>query len=155
MGFSVSGTFVILLMGLFIALGAFYGSVSNNTERITDAKLAQQEHGDQIHEVAFNITSVTLLSEVSCGIQIQANNTGQETLQLTDTDLLLDNDYRQDWQSDAVVASDTFGDEPGTELWFPGERLTIEDTSIDTAPRSVKLVSGPGVSQTQGVSAAC
>lgn len=155
MGFSVSGTFVILLMGLFIALSAFYGSVSNNTERVTEAKLAQQEHSDQIHDVAFNITSVSLLSDVTCGVQIQANNTGGEPLQLNETDLLLDNDYRQDWQSDAVVASDTYGDEPGTELWFPGERLTIEDTAIDTAPRSVKLVSGPGVAQTREVSAAC
>jgi len=155
MGFSVSGSMVVILLGLFIALSAYYGSVSNNLERINDAQAIQDERSDRIQDANFNITSVSLLSEVACGVQIQANNTGSEPLQLTDTDLLLDNEYRQDWQRDAVVASDTFGDEPGTDLWFPGERLTIEDTSIDAAPRSVKLVSGPGLAQTREVTAAC
>ena len=155
MGFSVSGSLVVVLLGLFIALSVYYGSVSNAMERVNDARLAQHEHSHGIHDADLNITSLSVVTSPSCGVELEVNNTGSTELMLNDTDLLLDNEYRPDWQADAVVDGETTGDEPDTDLWLPGERVSIDETGLDAAPRSVKVVSGPGVADTREVTAAC
>ena len=155
MGFSVSGSLVVVLLGLFIALGVYYGSVSNVMERVTDARAAQQDHTDLIHDATLNITSLSVVTSPSCGVELEVNNTGSATLLLNDTDLLLDNEYRTNWQSDATVDGETTGSKPDTDLWLPGERVTVQETGLDAAPRSVKVVSGPGVADTREVTAAC
>ena len=155
MGFSVSGSLVVVLLGLFIALSVYYGSVSNAMERVNDARLAQHEHSNGIHDADLNITSLSVVTSPSCGVELEVNNTGSTELMLNDTDLLLDNEYRPDWQTDTVVDGETTGDEPDTDLWLPGERVSIDETGLDAAPRSVKVVSGPGVADTREVTAAC
>ncbi|MFC7142292.1 flagellin [Halosimplex aquaticum] len=151
MGFSVSGSLVVVLLGLFIALGAYYGSVSNAMERVTEAREDRTDRVDRVHGTAIEITSISLLTDATCGVQVRINNTGDTKLLVPDTDLLLDNDYRAQWD-DTVVDGTVNGTEPNTKLWFPGERLTIEESGLDTAPRSVKVVSGPGVADSQEVS---
>ncbi|WP_436923754.1 flagellin [Halosimplex amylolyticum] len=151
MGFSVSGSMVVVLLGLFIALGAYYGSVSNAMERVTEAREDRTDRFDRVRDTAIEITSISLLSDATCGVEVQVNNTGDTKLLVSDTDLLVDNEYRAQWD-DAVVDGTANGTEPNTELWFPGERLTIEESGLDAAPRSVKVVSGPGVADSQGVS---
>lgn len=154
MGFSVSGSLVVVLLGLFIALSAYYGSVANAMERAHDARDAQQDRFDSIADSALNITSVEVLTS-PCGVRVRVNNTGSSKLYVNDTDLLLDNGYRTAWEDAAVVDGTADGSEPGTDLWLPGERLTIEETGLDAAPRSVKVVSGPGIADTVGVTAGC
>ncbi|QLH84290.1 flagellin [Halosimplex pelagicum] len=155
MGFSVSGSLVVVLLGLFIALSAYYGSVSNAGERLHDARSAAQERADRIADSDIAISGFDVVTSPSCGVRVEINNTGSTTLLLSDTDLLLGNQYRTGWADDAVVDGTANGSEPGTDLWFPGERLTVEETGLDAAPRSVKVVSGPGVAASRGVTAAC
>ncbi|WP_436929777.1 flagellin [Halosimplex halobium] len=154
MGFSVSGSLVVVLLGLFVALSAFYGSVSNAGERVAEARDAAADRADRIAGADIAITGVDVLSD-PCGVRVAVNNTGSTKLLLSDTDLLLDNGYRTGWAGAAVVDGTANGSEPGTDLWLPGERLTVEETGLDAAPRSVKVVSGPGVAATREVTAAC
>ncbi|QLH79348.1 flagellin [Halosimplex rubrum] len=155
MGFSVSGSLVVILLGLFIALSAYYGSVSNAGERLHDARSAAQDRADRIADSDIEITGLSVFSTPSCGVRVEINNTGSTKLLLSDTDLLLGNGYRTGWAEGAVVDGAANGSEPGTDLWLPGERLTVEESGLDAAPRSVKVVSGPGVAATRGVTAAC
>lgn len=154
MGFSVSGSLVVILLGLFIALGAFYGSFSNAMERVTDAREERTDRFDRVHDTAIDITSISKLTDASCGVEVQVNNTGETELQIPDTDLLVDNGYRTGWD-DSTVDGTVSGSEPNTDVWLPGERLTIEESGLDSPPISVKVVSGPGVADTQEVSISC
>lgn len=155
MGFSVSGSIVVVLFGLFIALGAYYGSVSNAMELVTDAREDRSDRFDRIHDAALEISSVTLLDAGACEVEIQVNNTGSAKLYLSDTDLLLDNEYRTDWQDGAVVDGDTTESEPGSDLWLPGERLTVVQRGLGDALHRVKVASGPGVADSREVGIAC
>ncbi|WP_135362739.1 flagellin [Halosimplex halophilum] len=155
MGFSVSGSLVVVLLGLFVALSAYYGSVANAGERLHDARAAESDRIDGIADSDIAITGLDVVTDPSCGIRVEVNNTGSTELLLSDTDLLLDNGYRTGWAGAAVVDGTANGSEPGTDLWLPGERLTVEETGLDAAPRSVKVVSGPGVAATRGVTASC
>ncbi|WP_123537184.1 flagellin [Halosimplex salinum] len=154
MGFSVSGSVVIVLLGLFIALGAYYGSASNAMERVAEADSDRTDQFDRVHDTAIEITSISQLSGVTCGVEVQVNNTGATELRVPDTDLLVDNGYRTEWD-DSTVDGTAGGAEPNTDLWLPGERLTIEESGLDRSPRSVKVVSGPGVADTEEVSISC
>ncbi|WP_436906972.1 flagellin [Halosimplex marinum] len=155
MGFSVSGSLVVVLLGLFVALSAFYGSVSNAGERVAEARDAAADRADRIAGSDIAITGVSVFTTPSCGIRVEVNNTGSTKLLLSDTDLLLGNQYRTGWAGDAVVDGAVNGSEPNTDLWLPGEQLTVEQSDLDAAPRSVKVVSGPGVAATREVTGAC
>jgi len=155
MGFSVSGSLVVVLLGLFVALSAYYGSVSNAGERLHDARSAAQDRADRIAGSDIDITGLSVLTDPSCGVRVEVNNTGSTELLVSDTDLLLGNSYRTGWAADAVVDGTANGSEPGTDLWLPGERLTIEASDLVAAPRSVKVVSGPGVAARREVTGAC
>lgn len=155
MGFSVSGSLVVILLGLFVALSAYHGSVSNAAERVHDARTAEADRIDGIAESDLAITGVSVFTTPTCGVRVEVNNTGLTDLLLSDTDLLLDNDYRTGWEGDAVVDGTANGSEPGTDLWLPDERLTVEQSGLDAAPRSVKVVSGPGVAATREVTGTC
>lgn len=152
MGFSVSGSLVVVLLGLFIALSAFYGSASNALERVHDAGSAHTERMERIHEGALNITEVSLLSDATCGVRVRVNNTGSTAFDLNETSLLFGNDYRTGWQAGATVDGDTIDSEPGTDLWLPTEQVTIEQDGLGEAPDSVKVVSSHGIADTKEVS---
>ena len=146
MGFSVSGSLVVVLLGLFIALSVYYGSVSNAMERVNDARLAQHEHSDGIHDADLNVTSLSVVTSPSCGVELEVNNTGSTELAINDTDVLVDNDFQgvDDWDS-YNVDGDT-----DTEVWLPGEQLEIT-ISRSSDPTRVKVVTGPGLSDTEVV----
>jgi len=147
MGFSVSGSMVIVLLGLFIAAGAMYGSLSNTMEAVSDAREDRDDAADRLRHTDVQIDGVTLLSNASCSVAVTATNAGDTDLALNRTDLLFDNEYRAGWQADATVDGDA-----GTDLWLPGESLTVEVTGLVTAPDRIRLVSGPGVADATEVS---
>ena len=147
MGFSVSGSMVLVLLGLFIGLGTFYGSFSNAAEQLADAENDHRQRLDRVQHTDVAIDSVSLLSGVDCGVEITANNTGERRLGLNRTDLLYDNEYRTGWRNGATIGGDA-----DTEIWLPGEQLTITTDDLLVAPDRIKLVTGPGVADTTEVS---
>ena len=146
MGFSVSGSLVVVLLGLFVALGAFYGSFSNTVERVTAAERDQLDRLDRVQHTDVAVDSVSLLSGVDCGLEVSVTNTGESKLDLNRTDLLYDNEYRTGWRSGATVEGDG-----STDVWLPGETVTITTDGLPVAPERIKVVSGPGVADVREV----
>lgn len=149
MGFSVSGSLVIVLLGLFIALGAFYGSLSNSVERVVDAESDRIDRMDRVAETGVEITGVDVVNATSCDVEVTAENAGETTLDVNETDLLYDNEYRTAWRQNATV------DGEATDLWHPGAELTLTTHDHVSPPERVKLVAGPGVASTEVASLSC
>lgn len=140
MGFSVSGSFAIIVVGALIGFGMFATATTNGFELVNDAqKQAHDAQFDQqntaiaIENATYNATSTT--------VEIEATNTGSTTLSVNATDVLLDNEYQTAFETRSVDG------DASTDLWLPGETLTIE---IDrgSAPDRVKLVTGTGIAET-------
>ena len=68
------------------------------------------------------------------------------TLSLNETDLLTDNEYQDGWQGDVQID----GSQAETDLWLPGETVTI--TVAGSTPSRVKLTTETGVSDSEVVS---
>jgi len=140
MGFSVSGAAAIIFASMFIAFGMWYTAADNSFSRVTDAQDAQSEGSLETSNTEIAIVSASYNSGT---LTVDVNNTGTTQLSLNETDLLVDGQYETDWQAaNATVASDG-----GTDLWLPGEQLTI---TLDKAsqPNRVKLVTESGVAAT-------
>jgi len=146
MGFSVSGSWVLLFVGTFAAFGTLYSTTANTAEQYEDNREFQREHLAEIQGTALSITSVSLADGVSCGVNVSVENTGETTLSIDETDLLYDNEYQVGWQSNAEVNGDG-----STDIWRPGQTLSISDDDLLEAPDRIKVVSGPGVADTTEV----
>ncbi|MFB6164984.1 MAG: hypothetical protein ABEJ31_07480 [Haloarculaceae archaeon] len=141
MGFSVSGSFALLTIATVLALGGFYATTANVVERVTGATQAQQTHLRAAQETAIAVGNVT--ANPTCGVRFNVTNVGDRRLSLNDTDLLVDGVYRTGWQAGATVDGDA-----ATDLWLPGQRLSINvTTGLDAARDRLKLVTGPGVAR--------
>ena len=146
MGFSVSGSWVLLFVGTFAAFGSLYSATANTTEHYTDARDFQRNHLAEIQGTDVSITSVSLADGVGCGVNVTVENTGETTLDSNETDLLYDNDYQAGWQSSAQIEGDD-----STDIWEPGQTLSISDDDMLEAPNRIKVVTGPGVADTAEV----
>jgi len=147
MGFSVSGSLVVVMLGLFIAAGTVYGTLSNTMESVSDAREDRDAAADRLRHTDVEIDGASVLSEADCDIEVTATNTGDTELALDRTDFLFDNEYRTGWQANATVDGDN-----GTDLWLPGETLSAEFADLVAAPERIRLVSGPGVADLREVS---
>lgn len=143
MGFSVSGAAVIVFAGLFVAFGMFYSATANTQERVNDAEqdwrddtLAQQNTDFEIVDASYYSSNESLI--------VRANNTGAVSQSVAETDLLIDNSYRDSFAERSVDGDST------TDLWLPGEQLRY-NVSLPSQPDRVKLVTETGVSGTEVV----
>ncbi|MFB6164985.1 MAG: hypothetical protein ABEJ31_07485 [Haloarculaceae archaeon] len=139
MGFSVSGSAAIIFAGMFIGFGMLYGATANSFERVSDAQDARtngiieaRNGGVAIHDVTYANGTLT----------VTVNNTGSTALSLNATDLLVNGTYVGGWQSSATVDGDGT-----TDLWLPGEQLTIT-VARSSAPTRVRVVSETGIRDT-------
>lgn len=140
MGFSVSGSFAVIVVGALIGFGMFATATTNGFELVNDAqrqahdaRLDQQNTAIEIANATYNATTTT--------VEIEVTNTGSTELSVNATDVLLDNEFQTTFETRSVDG------DASTDLWLPGETLTVE---IDrgTAPNRVKIVTGPGVAET-------
>jgi len=145
MSFSVSGSFAIVCMGLFIAVGGVYATSGNTLERVADARADQSDRFDAVHDTEIVITSVAFSgSDSNCDVTLTVNNTGSTTLALNDTSHMVDNRYQTGWRDGATV-----GDDADTWLWAPGQQLEITTTGHPVSPDSVAVVTKTGVTDRQ------
>jgi flagellar protein FlaF len=143
MGFSVSGSAAIVFAAMFIGFGMFYTATSNGFEQVTEAQTDQADRELTRQNTAMFVDTATWDDNTST-LTVTANNTGANALSVAEVDLLANNSYRSGY------ATSVDGDAE-TDLWAPGERLTITVTGLETNPGRVKLVTGPGVADTQEV----
>lgn len=158
MGFSVSGSFAIVVLASLIALGTVYPAVANSFEDIRDAQRADQTDALERQNTELNLTSATWESGQS-RLVIEVKNDGTTELAVNGTDIIIDNTYvtHERLAADSNSSEAIEGDET-TELWLPAETYNVtvsetvlDDLGISTPPDRVKVVTGPGVSDAAGV----
>jgi len=137
MGFSVSASAAIIVVGLAIAFTTIYPAVDAGYERTADARseraddlLAQQNTAIELASLSYDGGNETLT--------VAVNNTGTTTLSVSDTDVVVDNEYRE---GDSGVDGDA-----ETDLWHPGEQLTVTVEGVTARPDRVRLATEHGVS---------
>jgi len=136
-GFSVSGSFAILVLASFIAFGMAYSAGANSFERVTDATDDSYERGLDQKNTAINVSEVTYQSG---DLEVNVTNTGTTSLSINATDVIVNGTYRQSFQQFEVVGK------PDSDLWLPGETLAISvnDSSLQSGD-TVKIVTEYGV----------
>ncbi|WP_135663287.1 flagellin [Halorhabdus rudnickae] len=147
MGFSVSASVAILAAALLIGFGMFHSAAYDTVERVTDARSDARDDLLDQQNTAINVTGAVLYSSNDT-TRVTVVNDGATTLNVDETDLLINNEYRTDFDSE-VEGDNT------TDLWQSGEELTFsgETPALDPANETVrvKVVSGPGVAATAEV----
>lgn len=148
MGFSHSGSLLIIFIGLFIAMGSVYTASSNTVDRTSGAVGEQLDHHTAVEATGINVTNATVEGST---LSVTATNTGSTELSLAETDLLVDGMYVEDWQANATV------DDEATEFWLSEERLefTVDVETLDEVddPQRVKLVTAVGIADSAEVTA--
>ena len=122
MGFSVSGSFAILVLASFIAFGMIYSAGANSFERVTDATHESHERGLDQQNTAINVSAVTYQGG---DLDVNVTNTGTTSLSLNATDVIVNGTYRQSFQRFEVAGK------PDSDLWLPGETLSIRINDSD------------------------
>jgi flagellar protein FlaF len=140
MGFSVSGSAAIVFAGMFIAFGMFHTATTNGFERVSEAQEDRTDRTLAQQNTAINVTSATWQGTAD-ELTVTVENTGAESLSVSDVDLLANNSYVSGY--DTSVDGDT-----ETDLWLPQEQLTITVTTLNADPGRVKIVTGTGVADT-------
>jgi len=149
MGFSVSGATVVLFLGAFISFGIVYTAANDGFEQVHGAleDEADDELTRQNTEIAFADAAVANAGG-DLYLNVTENNTGATALSVDDTDILVDGSYTN-LTSDRTVTVEV-EDDTETDLWLPGETLHV-NVSVAAQPTQVKVVSGPGVADTEVV----
>lgn len=137
-GFSVSGATAIIFVGAFISVGMAYSAASNGHEVVSDAQSSVHEDALARQNTALNVTNA---SYTSGSLTVKVENAGSTALSVNDTDVVVDNQYV------ASFGSRTVDGDAQTDLWLPGETLTVTK-SLAQRPSHVKVVTEHGVSET-------
>ncbi|WP_415382766.1 flagellin [Halosimplex sp. TS25] len=151
MGFSVSGSAALIFIGLFIAFGMWQTAASNSFERVTEAQNDRADAALERTNTAIDIRTSSYTTKDHNNrtwylIDLAVRNTGSNGLSVERTDILLDNEYMDGWETEATVDGDA-----ATDLWLPHERLFVEFNE-STEPSHVKVATETGVSGSAEVS---
>lgn len=141
MGFSVSGATAIIFIGMFISFGMVYSATANGFEEVSTARATAAEQVLDQQNTRINITNTTYNATME-QLSISVNNTGSTALSVTTTDFIVDNDYQQSFVDQTVDGDGT------TDLWLPGETLTV-NVSVPPTPTRIKVVTENGVATTE------
>lgn len=143
MGFSVSGSFAILVLASFIAFGMLYSAGASGFERVTEATGATYDNELGQQNTAIEITNAT---HNGTHLIVNVSNGGSTALSINDTDLIVDGTYQSLSRSEVGIV-----DQSDSELWLPGETLQFT-ISMDSAPERAKVVTEHGVADAGVVS---
>lgn len=139
MGFSVSAATAVIFAGLFLALGIFYPAMANSYDRVQAADADQADRALEQANTAIEISSTT-------DNEVSVINRGSTALPVTETDLVINGEY----QERSTVTTEVDGN-AATELWLPGETLTLEPSESLSSGDEVRIVTEHGVSASTGV----
>jgi flagellar protein FlaF len=135
MGVSVSVSTAIVFLGVFAALGVLYPSVANGYEQIREAETGATDRHLDAKNTEMTVTNATYASGT---LTVDVANTGTTALAVGATDVLVDGGYQTSFASRSVDGDAT------TDLWMPGETLTVS-VSVPTRPDRVVVVTEGGV----------
>lgn len=144
---STSGSFLVIFIGLFLALGTLTTVASNTSERVADAGTDQLDHHVATQETSLNVTAATWETDET--LELRVNNTGSTDLSVNETTVLVDGRYVSMDAFDATV------DGTSTDVWGIEQQLVLRDdgTVADRVgtPSRVKVVTDTGVADTAPV----
>jgi flagellar protein FlaF len=142
MGFSTSGSMLVIFIGAFIALGAVYTASSNATEAVSESYSEQlAAHGD-IQETAIDVRA--RYHEADTNLTVRADNVGSVELSVSATDVLVDGEYTP---PSGFGIGTVDGNE--TDVWGQQEQLRLENDSA--VPERIHVVTETGVTGTAAV----
>lgn len=143
-GFSVSGSFAILVLASFIAFGMLHTASANTFERVSDA--TKETYDDEL-DMRNTVIDIVHVDDDGNTLDVNVTNNGTTALTVNDTDLIVDNVYQRPDDSDVEVQ---VVENPGSQLWLPGQTLAFTVTSPGT-PSRVKVVTEYGVADAEVV----
>ena len=140
MGFSVSGSTVIILIGCLIAFSAAFTVATDSLDRVSTA---QDDRADRLldrQNSAIEIGDVEPSGEENDSLTLSVTNTGSTALSIDRTDLLVDGEYSG--EKPTIVGADG-KTKSETNLWLPGDTLQYE---LSDGAERVRVVTEHGVS---------
>ena len=141
MGFGVSGSMAIIFLGVLIATGTLFTTLSATAEDISDARDERQERLLDRRNTDIDVTSA-VYNTTSGTLNLTVSNEGATTLSVNGTTLLVDNQYHS-------LSEATVDGLDATDLWEPGETLALNVSM--SQPVRVKVVTEQGVADTDEV----
>lgn len=152
MGFSISGSFAIVAFATFLAAGVLVPTAVNTVDDINRAQQTVDDNRlfQQNTEIEITRAEWTEHPVFDDRIIVEVENTGSTTLNINETDVLVDNTYytREDFSSESVDGNEE------TELWRPGETYEFEilrGLLDEIPPQRVKIITEFGVSDSENV----
>ncbi len=136
MGFSTSGSLLVIFFGLLIALGSMYAAISSTGEALADGVSDQSERIDTVHETDITIVTATWEDD---SFEFTTENTGVTTIPVDELTVLVDGEYQPTEEFDEVTVD---GDD--STIWKPGTDLTVAGETAE--PERVKLITDIGIS---------
>lgn len=150
MGFSVSGSAIIIFIGLVVAAGVAVPPLLGSVGDLSGAQGTQIEQGTDRLNTDIEIIAAVYESGDPGTLTIELENTGTTTLSVESTDLLVDGEIQtkseDGKQTGIVVEGDT---DPDAQLWLPAETLEIT-VEADAEPDRIKIVTENGVERATG-----
>lgn len=152
MGFSVSGSAVIIFVGLVVAAGIAVPPLLGSVGDLASAQGEQIEQGTDRMNTGFEIVAAVYEDGDPGELTVGLENTGTTTLRIEHTDLLVDGEIQTesgDGKQTAIVLEDGDATDPDAELWLPAETLEIT-VDADAEPDRIKVVTENGVERATG-----
>lgn len=141
MGFSTSGAVAVVFVGLLLATGVLFPAVEGAAERLAEASDEEDDRALRISNSDVSIASASY-QPGSDQLTVEVDNEGSISLDVEQTDLLVDGAY-------VVPDSTAVEGETDREVWAAGERLTLTVTGYTTDPDRVKVVAETGVADVE------
>jgi len=138
MGFSTSGSLLVIFFGLLIALGSIYAATSTAGSVLTDGMTEQSERIDTIHDTDIELATATW-NETDDTLAVTTANTGARTIAVDDLTVLIDGEYEPVNTFDEVTVD---GEE--STIWEPQTNVSLTKTTDE--PERIKLVTDIGIS---------
>lgn len=141
MGFSTSGAVAIILVGTLVAASVFIPTLFSIGTATGDAFSTKADTIRDTTNTAIAIDDVER-NESEETVNVTVVNDGTQTLELTDTDLLVNGEFVPLTAAETAVSNATDPDGESIEdtlLWPPGTTLTIE-LSEDTLQEETETV---------------
>lgn len=148
MGFSVSGSVAIVSIGVLVAFGVMFPAVIDSNHQVSEAQSTQSDRilDQQNTEIHINDSSYD-----GTNLTVRVVNGGTVTLDVDETDLLVDGEYVRPNETTVYHSLNTTEGEPSTDVWLTGEVLEFV-VELDSRPDRVKVVTERGVADwTRGV----
>ena len=145
MGFSVSGSAVIVFIGFVVAAGVAVPPLLGSVGDLAGAQGTQIDQGTDRLNTDVEIVAATY-DDGAGNLTVEIENTGTTVLSVENTDLLVDGEIQTERghnRTSAITLDDGSADSDA-ELWLPAETLNIT-VDADTEPDRVKVVTDNGI----------